>query len=77
MLTKLRVKDTNTEVLLRTQYYEGLKATYVIQDDNPALQYYVQGSEEKFHKDIIKQAESVGDTIIETPFPELVKGGLK
>jgi len=65
MLTIIKNEKDET-MSFRTQYYPGLQSTYVIQDDDPLLQFSINGSEEKFHETLIKQAKKIGYEVINT-----------
>lgn len=49
MYTKIKTKE-GREVFFRTKQYDV--GVYVIQDDNPAMQFGLDMSEEEFHKQL-------------------------
>jgi len=74
MVTIIKNKE-GKELTFQTQQYEtGL---YLIIDNNPALQYNLQTTEEKYHKKLITTAIKQRDEVTYTPYPEVLAKALK
>ena len=74
MTTTIENKEGKRLTFHTQQYEVGL---YVIINNNPASQYCVNRTEEKYHKGIIKTAIALGDRVITTPYPEVLEKALK